>query len=62
MGKQRGPDSTIAGGAIGAALGALASHVLDLPQVRPLLDAVHVLRDPLMDAIDAVRGVKKTAQ
>lgn len=59
MASARGPRNTAAGGVLGAAVGALAGHVLGLPEIRPIVDAASNLREPIQDVIEVVRGVLK---
>lgn len=57
MGKARGPSGAAAGGLLGGVLGFVAGHVLNLPDVRPVVDAIQGLREPVQDVVEIARGV-----
>lgn len=59
FGRARGPNGVLAGGVIGAALGALTSHIFDLPELRPAIDFARGLHGHVADVMEVVKGKKE---
>lgn len=59
LGQPAGQTHATVGGLLGAALGGLAGHILNLPELQPIFGAIQKVREPLEDVAEIIRASKK---
>jgi len=57
LGRGRGQLGAALGGVLGGVLGAAAGHLLNRPEMKPVVDLGHALTDPVRAVLDVLRGL-----